>query len=395
MATIPKEPNQSSSPPSSKNHSRAASIVKNDFDHEINLEDHTHPANRTRDSEDSASPTSSGTATPVDLSRANSGQALSRKWTLREQLARRKYSKYQEHHYEKRDSKRRNGQPVSSNASEDESDDIDPLENVPGAGPRHGNGTASATSDTSEGIPTGEHGKHSARVSISKATRKDAKEAPDEIFEVDVLYENQRGMFWCGLPLFSHNSLLNLDPSPWQTSTFKDSAVSIMDAQVPDPSWEWAWKSWYVDMSADVDEEGWAYSLSFNPYFSWHGTHVWFHAFVRRRRWVRRRIKRHPHRMPASRAADKAVREAHMLTAEYFTIHPENSRRSTMTGQTGQGRSADDEVVTPLEDIDNVPALMKALKHARIDRERIEALQSFLDHGGEELAYLPSRVITP
>src|ERR1700753_615986 len=72
---------------------------------------------------------------------------------------------------------------------------------------------------------------------------------------IDILYENQRGTFLCGLPFFSSASLLNFDPPPWVTETHAPSAVDITNAQVPDPSWEWDWKTWYVDMSRDVDEE--------------------------------------------------------------------------------------------------------------------------------------------
>lgn len=76
---------------------------------------------------------------------------------------------------------------------------------------------------------------------------------------IDILYENQRGWFIFGIPLFSNKALWNLriDPAPWQDAKFRPSAVNITNAQVPDPSWVWDWNSWYVDMSLDVDEEGW------------------------------------------------------------------------------------------------------------------------------------------
>lgn len=112
------------------------------------------------------------------------------------------------------------------------------------------------------------------------------------VSELDILYENQRGSFVFGIPLYSQGSLLHLDPSPWMTQDRQESPVNITNAQLPDPSWEWSWRTWYVDMSGDVDEQGWQYSFSFSS-SQWHGTHPWFHSWVRRRRWVRLR-----HRAP-------------------------------------------------------------------------------------------------
>jgi len=112
----------------------------------------------------------------------------------------------------------------------------------------------------------------------------------DPNVQVDILYENQRGFFLCGIPHFSSNSLLNFDPSPWLDGQFKPSAVDITNAQVPDPNWEWSSRTWYVEMSHDVDEEGWEYSFWFKN-CSWHGTRPWFHSFVRRRRWLRQRVR--------------------------------------------------------------------------------------------------------
>ena len=210
--------------------------------------------------------------------------------------------------------------------------------------------------------------------------------------EVDILYENQRGSFFFGVPLYSHSSLLNFDPSAWVTSDFKPSPVNITNAQLPDPSWEWSWKSWYVDMSADVDEEGWQYSFSFAGRFSWHGTHPWWTSFVRRRRWLRKRVKRH--------AVHGVKEEGHKLTSDYFTIHTKRERSvSTDRGTDAryswisQGLSAKEEGVL-LEDITDVPSLMRALRLATIDREKMDAVKLFVEHGGDELALLAEQVPT-
>lgn len=190
--------------------------------------------------------------------------------------------------------------------------------------------------------------------------------------EIDVLYENQRGFFLCGIPLFSSKSLLNLDPSPWQTRDFKYSAMSILDKQCPDPTWEWAWKTWYVDMTIDVDDQGWMYSFSFSNQFSWHGTHVWFHSFVRRRRWLRKRVK-----VRSSRALNDYVVEPHGFN-DYFTIH---SHQMHHEGYVDEGFDYE-------EEISNVPNLMTALKNRTLDRHKIWVIARFVKEGGVEVMYL-------
>lgn len=212
--------------------------------------------------------------------------------------------------------------------------------------------------------------------------------------ELDILYENQRGWFLFGIPLYSHSSLLNFDPSAWVTRDLKDSPVNITNAQLPDPSWEWAWQTWYVDMSSDVDEQGWQYSFSFSS-SAWHGSHPWFHSFVRRRRWVRLRVKRASMERYRGRTG---FEEAHMLTADYFTIHSGRRKRVSSVADMSRvpstyvsGQGLIDEV-PPLEEIGNIPTLMYALKNAIVDREKIDALKRFIDDGGDEIYYLDEKV---
>lgn len=213
--------------------------------------------------------------------------------------------------------------------------------------------------------------------------------------QLDILYENQRGWFFFGVPLYSQSSLLNFDPSAWMTQDRRASPVDITNAQVPDPSWEWAWRTWYVDMSGDVDEQGWQYSFSFGS-TQWHGTHPWFHSFVRRRRWVRLRAK-----ISEKRQRGRSNFEnAHMLTEDYFTIHTPRvrSREQSVAGlsrvESGflsrVGTRVDEQ--THWEDVGDIPTLMRALKMASIDRERIDALKKFVQEGGEELYYLNDRI---
>ncbi|KNG84285.1 hypothetical protein ANOM_008431 [Aspergillus nomiae NRRL 13137] len=213
--------------------------------------------------------------------------------------------------------------------------------------------------------------------------------------ELDILYENQRGWFFFGIPLYSHGSLLNFDPAAWVTYDFRDSPVNITNAQVPDPSWEWAWKTWFVDMSGDVDDQGWQYSFSFSS-SAWHGSHPWFHSFVRRRRWVRLRVKKASER---SRRGRSGFEMAHMLNEDYFTIHTAKKKRAASAGRGSQGPSTHLSRATttvdeegPLEEIGNIPTLMSALRNAKIDREKFDILRRFVADGGQELYYLDGKM---
>lgn len=118
---------------------------------------------------------------------------------------------------------------------------------------------------------------------------------PNSCYEkfADILTENQRGWFILGYPFFSANMLFPNDPYPWTygSSGSKAAPGDTYSFPLPDPSWSWTWNRWYVDMSYDVDDQGWSYSWRFGS-STWHGSHVWFHSFVRRRRWIRLRHRR-------------------------------------------------------------------------------------------------------
>ena len=214
--------------------------------------------------------------------------------------------------------------------------------------------------------------------------RKDAK---DTVMEI--LYENQRGIFFFGIPKYSSSSLLPSDPKPWQNAQLRTSPVDIRTAQVPDPSWEWAWKNWYVDMSRDVDEEGWEYSFQFAGNFAWHGNHPWFHSFVRRRRWLRMRRKRDVHR--------QTKEKAHELTGDYFTIHPRTLRAPSEDFSRAPSSEMLNEKLDEDSDLDKIEitdigSLILILKKAAVDREKLVAVRKFIETGGDELVYLADRM---
>lgn len=335
------------------------------YDHAIDLVDTTKP----RDSFEEE-----GSSSSSPIVRSDSGNFLSRQWTkggLQKQLAQRKYAKYQEG-----------------------------KEDNPGSLPESGDEGSSTEARTSqEGEPkrdSGRTGRLRDRIPFRKKAKAKSQDKADTF--IDVLYENQRGSFFCGIPLYSSNSLLNFDPSPWQTANFTNSAVNITNFQLPDPSWAWDWKTWYVDMSHDVDEEGWEYSFSFNGIYSWHGTHPFLYSFVRRRRWLRRRVKIHPHKHDGKKGS---MKNAHLLNEDYFTIHAakrSRSRESSVDRSTINQSSfmaekkGDDEADEDLGEINDISALMAALRRSRLDREKIAAVKTFLEQGGDELFYLPEKI---
>ncbi|KAI1136148.1 hypothetical protein F5Y05DRAFT_111724 [Hypoxylon sp. FL0543] len=208
---------------------------------------------------------------------------------------------------------------------------------------------------------------------------------------IDILYENQRGGFLCGIPLFSAAALGNLDPPPWTNFAHKPSPTDIHTAQVPDPSWEWAWPEWRInrDECREMDADGWEYSFMFSKKFSWHGP-KWYNSFVRRRTWIRKRVKK---------GLGYQVNDPYMTSPEYFSITPtrsngepasidqltarlskEPSRRSRDT------RRGDEDGVK--EDITTINDLMITLRRSRIDREKLEAVESYIEHCSDELQQL-------
>ena len=186
-------------------------INPEDYDHAINLVDTTKPAaEHTPDGENADQP-------------EPSEAPLSRKWTrstLRGEIARRKYSKLQEDRYIDSDD--------AGRASVEDSH-------------------VGEQGDKGGGKPAGKSSGRASQLRNKipfRSRRRTLQSKDDRDYIIDILYENQRGAFWCGIPLYSAKSLLNFDPAGWQTSSFLDSPVNITNAQVPDPTWRWVWKNW-------------------------------------------------------------------------------------------------------------------------------------------------------
>ena len=298
------------------------------------------------------------------LSRGGSDQGLQRKWTkssLQQQIVQRKYARYQEHRFvEHSQPERQNTIDSSSNAQS-----------------------------------TLEWGKGRVKALLR---RKKLRQELEEDAVIDILYENQRGVFTIGIPHFSSNSLLNFDPKPWTNAERRTSPVNVTNAQVPDPNWEWAWKSWYVDMSRDVDEDGWEYSLYFTG-FAWHGNHPWFHSFVRRRRWLRKRVRKQAHHARGEVPGQKHLTEAHFLTPEYFTVHASKTGNadasrtpSLVPSAMGKLRSTAEEEGEEKPEINDIATLVKYLRIATIDREKLVLVRNFIGSANEELYYLQDQV---
>lgn len=339
-----------------------APLRPEDYDHEIGLVDHTSslviPV-RTSSRQPAAAEERPNSPSDVSdsSSRRHSDVPLHKKSsTLRKEITRRKYAKYQDRRLEEG--------LGSDDGQADEGD---------------ARGDLATNGEVLDGEERGR------RLDVKKKQKQ-----PESV--IDILYENQRGGFLCTVPLFSGRALGNLDPSPWTNAAQKTSATDITNAQVPDPSWEWAWKEWTINHTEEVDEDGWEYSFAFSKKFSWHGP-AWWKSFVRRRAWIRKRVKKH---------VGYQVNEAHMLNEDYFTIHPamdrSRSRASTADGSLKNRysvhslakREMEEEVA--IEDIHDIPSLMIALKSCRIDREKMEVIESFIEHGGDELYYLRERM---
>lgn len=312
---------------------------------------------------------------------------------LREELARRKYAKYQESRYAERDRERASRQTTRIPLTTSSSQAVDP--------DLAATASASNTPDHLETNPTKDSRRWRGQKKVSNLLHRSRHHDTDTgDTHVDELYENQRGSFVFGIPLYSSNSLLNFDPPAWVDGSFRRSHVDVTNAQLPDPGWEWSWRTWYVDMSGDVDEQGWQYSFSFHERFPWHGTHPWFYSFVRRRRWLRKRVRKHHHAPGGAVLGGSDMKAAHKLNADYFTIHAKRDRDRSPSSESGasasraSSRPADaraDETDGP---VDDVATMIRRLKAAPVDRDKINIVMEYLDRDPNDRYALADEVST-
>ncbi|OLN85905.1 Meiotically up-regulated gene 65 protein [Colletotrichum chlorophyti] len=225
---------------------------------------------------------------------------------------------------------------------------------------------------------------HEPPVAIRNSSQRHRPATAERETAIDVLWENERGCICCGIALFSGKALGNLDPSPWTNQFHKTSPTTTRTAQVPDPAWEWAWPDWRVHRQegVEMDEYGWEYSFMFSKKFSWHGP-KWWNSFVRRRAWVRKRVRKKPEDVPE---------DPHMLNSDYFTVTPANHSRASSVAGSRRGSISKSSTQTSVADekpnIEDIWTLMAALRASRIDREKIEAVENYLTHAKDNLEHL-------
>jgi hypothetical protein len=196
--------------------------------------------------------------------------------------------------------------------------------------------------------------RHSDSPSLAAAARPPSSCLPPTAF--DILYENERGGFLCGAALFSPRALGNLDPAPWTNKYHRKSRTDTRTAQPPDPEWQWAWPEWRLNRGPHADDAGWEYSFAFARRFGWHGPR-WYNSFVRRRVWVRKR----------ERVGGDASH------AGYFDVRPASRG----------GLEAGPESAADRTDICGVETLLAVVRTSRIDREKIEAVESYVENAAD------------
>ena len=124
-----------------------------------------------------------------------------------------------------------------------------------------------------------------------------------------------------------------------------------------------------------MDEGGWEYSFAFSKKFSWHGA-TWYSSFVRRRAWIRKRARKRPQDMSA---------DPHMLSTDYFVVRPASYQSHRSNGSVSSSHAPSKSSMSQLSnseeeqpDIEDIETLLRILRHARIDREKRQAVENYL-----------------
>ncbi|KAG0027657.1 hypothetical protein BGZ82_008822 [Podila clonocystis] len=198
--------------------------------------------------------------------------------------------------------------------------------------------------------------------------------APEGDFVYEFLYQHQRGAFFLGTPKFSSKSLLPVDPDEWTDSRFETSAMDTTDYELPDPSWEWVHKSWLVDMTGDVDEDGWEYAMTFHG-SPWHGNYEIFRSFARRRRWLRLRKRKGKMMGKAASLPERnyatSINSATWTKLDINHLDEPSPFPQILEGEGGENsKGSKNGMLAPSKPADPVD-LYKILKKARSDREKL------------------------
>lgn len=129
-----------------------------------------------------------------------------------------------------------------------------------------------------------------------------------------------------------------------------------------------------------TDTGGWEYAFAFGKAFSFHKAR-WYNSFVRRRAWTRKRAKKDE--------ADISV-DPYTDIGDYFTVRPASDRESRRSQQslassrapsrTSLAYTSSIEPPKPKPDIDDLETLLRSLRLARIDREKLEATENYLEN---------------
>ncbi|KAG0082059.1 hypothetical protein BGZ92_011918 [Podila epicladia] len=196
---------------------------------------------------------------------------------------------------------------------------------------------------------------------------------PEGDFVYEFLYQHQRGAFFLGTPKFSSKSLLPVDPDEWTDSRFETSAMDVTDFELPDPSWEWVHKSWLVDMTGDVDEDGWEYAMTFHG-SPWHGNYEIFRSFARRRRWLRLRKRKGKMIGKAVSLPERnyptSINSATWTKLDLHYLDEPSPFPQVLEEEGRESSKGSKEMLAPSKPADPVD-LYKILKKARSDREKL------------------------
>ncbi|KAI9487627.1 MAG: hypothetical protein EXX96DRAFT_554003 [Benjaminiella poitrasii] len=116
-----------------------------------------------------------------------------------------------------------------------------------------------------------------------------------------------------------------------------------------------------IDMTGDVDEAGWQYSLKFHGAV-WHGNYKHFRSFVRRRRWIRLRCR------PTT--AKNELSEEPSSTIKIRTLVDVEEEQEAIPLLSPEASSS----VVPLREQE----IMERLHKCRLDRERLSVLDNVI-----------------